>query len=93
MSSGCQIREQNELHYLTFQVVEWVDIFSRRVYRDIVMDSLRYCQKNKGLEIYAFVVMSNHIHLLARSETRDLSDIVREFKSFTARKILGAIVW
>ncbi|MFZ4457238.1 MAG: REP-associated tyrosine transposase [Bacteroidales bacterium] len=91
MSSGCQIKEQNELHYLTFQVVEWVDIFTRQIYRDIVMSSLRYCQKNKGLEVYAFVVMSNHIHLLARSETRDLSDIVREFKSFTANEILKAI--
>jgi REP element-mobilizing transposase RayT len=91
MSSGCQIKEQNELHYLTFQVVEWVDIFSRKIYRDIVIDSLRYCQKNKGLEIYAFVVMSNHIHLLAKSPNRDLSDVVREFKSFTAREILKAI--
>jgi REP element-mobilizing transposase RayT len=91
MSSGCQIKEQNELHYLTFQVVEWVDIFTRQIYRDIVINSLRFCQKNKGLEIYAFVVMSNHIHLLVRSETRDLSDIVREIKSFTANEILKVI--
>lgn len=55
MSTGYQIVEQDSLHYVTFQVVEWVDIFSRKVYRDIVIDSLKFCQENKSLEIYAFV--------------------------------------
>ena len=67
MSTGYQIIEQDEIPYLTFQVVKWVDVFTRKVYRDIVIDSLRYCQVNKGLEIYAFVLMSNHVHLLVRS--------------------------
>jgi len=91
MSTGYQISEQNELHYVTFQVVRWIDIFTRQVYRDIVIDSLRYCQQNKGLEIYAFVVMSNHIHLLIRSEIGKLSNTIKEFKSFTAKKILEAM--
>jgi len=83
--------EQDSLHYITFQIVRWVDIFTRKVYRDIVIDSLRYCQVNKGLEIYAFVIMSNHIHLLIRSDIGKLSDTIREFKSFTAKQILLAI--
>jgi REP element-mobilizing transposase RayT len=58
------------------------------VYRDIVIDSLRFCQEKKGLEIYAFVVMSNHIHAILRSSTGKLSDTIKEFKSFTAKKIL-----
>jgi REP element-mobilizing transposase RayT len=53
-----------------------VDIFTRKVYRDIVIDSLRYCQENKGLEIYTFVIMSNHIHLLIRSDIGKLSDTI-----------------
>jgi REP element-mobilizing transposase RayT len=52
------------------------------------MDSLRFCQQNKGLEIYAFVIMSNHIHILMRSDIGKLSDTIREFKSFIAKKIL-----
>ena len=56
-----------------------------------MIDSLRYCQVNKGLEIYAFVLMSNHVHLLVRSSIGKLSDTVKECKSFTARKILKAI--
>ena len=91
MSTGYQISEQDELHYVTFQIVRWIDIFTRQVYRDIVIDSLRFCQQNKGLEIYAFVIMSNHVHLLIRSEIGKLSDTIREFKSFTAKKILEAV--
>ena len=91
MSTGYQIVEQDALHYVTFQVVRWVDIFTRKVYRDIVIDSLKYCQSNKGLEIYAFLIMSNHIHLLIRSDIGKLSDTIREFKSFTAKQILLAI--
>jgi len=91
MSTGYQISEQDELHYVTFQVVRWIDIFTRQIYRDIVIESLRFCQQNKGLEVYAFVVMSNHIHLLIRSDIGKLSDTIKEFKSFTAKKILDAV--
>jgi REP element-mobilizing transposase RayT len=91
MSTGYKIEDQEGLHYVTFQIVEWVDIFTRQVYRDLVIDSLRYCQLNKELEIYAFVVMSNHIHLLLRSGIGKLSDTIGEFKSYTAKQILLAI--
>ncbi len=91
MSTGYQIVEQDELHYVTFQIVGWVDVFTRKAYRDIVIESLRFCQEKKGLEIYAFVVMSNHIHAVLRSSTGKLSDTIREFKSFTAKQMLEAI--
>ena len=57
MSTGYHIVQQDELHYMTFQIVVWVDVFTRKIYRDIVVDSLKYCQQNKGLEIYAFVII------------------------------------
>jgi REP element-mobilizing transposase RayT len=94
MSTGYKIKEQDKLHFVTFQVVCWIDIFTRRVYRDVVIASLAFCQRNKGLEIFAYVIMSNHIHLLIRSsETvpNTLSDTIREFKSYTAKKILETV--
>jgi REP element-mobilizing transposase RayT len=91
MSTGYKIAEQDQLHYVTFQIIRWIDIFTRCIYRDIVIESLRFCQQNKGLEIYAFVIMSNHIHLMIRSEKGKLSEIVHDFKSFTAKKILETI--
>jgi hypothetical protein len=60
MVHGCQIRNQSDLYYLTFQIVQWTDLFTRQVYRDIIIESLNYCQKNKGLEVYAYVIMSGH---------------------------------
>ena len=91
MSTGYKIVDQGALYYVTFQIVNWVDLFTRQVYRDIVIDSLKFCQVNKGLEVYAFVVMSNHIHILLRSGNDKLSDTIRDFKSHTAKQILLAI--
>ena len=91
MPTGYQIKEQDKLHFVTLQVVEWVDIFTRQTYRDIIIENLGYCQINKGLEIYAWVIMSNHIHLLVKSEKEELSNILRDFKSYTSKKILEEI--
>ena len=91
MSTGYKIEEQGGLHFVTFQIVKWIDIFTRKIYRDILIDSLRFCQANKDLEIFAFVIMSNHLHLLLKSGKSDLSNTIKEFKSFTAKQILKAI--
>ena len=91
MSTGYTIDEQDGLYFVTFQVVKWIDIFTRKIYRNIVIDSLRFCQQNKDLEIYAFVVMSNHLHLLLKSGRSELSNTIKEIKSFTAKEILKAI--
>ena len=91
MSRGYKICEQDELHYVTFQIVKWIDIFTRQVYRDIIIDCLRYTQQHKALEVYAYVIMSNHVHLLLRCGRGRLSDTIREIKSYTARKIIESI--
>jgi putative transposase len=91
MVYGCQIRNQSDLYYLTFQIVQWADLFTRQIYRDIIIESLLYCQKNKGLEVYAYVIMSNHVHLLARSQYDNLSDVIRDFKRHTSKKIIETI--
>jgi REP element-mobilizing transposase RayT len=59
------------MYYLTLQIVGWVDVFTRKIYRDILIESLQYCQQHKGLNLYAYVIISNHVHLLAQSETGD----------------------
>lgn len=41
---GYKIRNKEEIHFITFAVVEWVDVFTRKQYRDIVIDSLRPAQ-------------------------------------------------
>lgn len=41
--------------------------------------------------LYSYVIMSNHIHLIIQSEDAKLSDLVRDFKKFTATAILNKI--
>jgi putative transposase len=83
------ITDQNATYFLTFTVVEWVDLFTRKDYKQIIVDSLNYCIENKNLECYAWVLMSNHMHLLVRAnEPGRLSDIIRDFKKFTSKKII-----
>ena len=91
MSLAYKIHKQEAAYYLTLQVVRWVDIFSRKTYRDILVKSLNYCVQEKGLEIFSYVIMSNHLHLLARASKGNLSDVLRDFKRHTSRMILLAV--
>ncbi len=91
MSTGYQIKDQEALYFLTLQIVDWIDIFTRQVYRDIIIDSLVYCQKNKGMQIFCFVIMSNHVHLICNSLDGKLSNTIRDLKKFTSHKIIDAI--
>ena len=91
MPTGYQIKEQDKPYFVTLQVVYWIDIFTRQKYRDIIIENLAYCQKNKGLDIFAWVIMSNHIHIIVRSEKSGLSNVLRDFKSFTSKTILTEI--
>lgn len=88
---GYKIRNQEGVHFITFAVVEWVDVFTRKDYRDIVIDSLRYCQQQKGLKIHAWCIMSNHVHLVISAANNNVSDILRDFKKFTSKQIIKAI--
>jgi REP element-mobilizing transposase RayT len=64
MSRKYKFRNPEAVCFVTFATVNWIDIFTRREYKDILEDSLYYCIKNKGLVVYAWVIMSNHVHLV-----------------------------
>ncbi len=82
----------NKSYFLTITVEGWVDVFTRDIYRNIIIDSLRFCIYKKGLNVYAYVVMSNHIHMIANcNEPFQLQETIRDFKKFTAKRILAQI--
>jgi REP element-mobilizing transposase RayT len=92
MAYAYKIHDQQGLYFITCTVHQWVDIFTRKDYADILVESLRFCQKNKGLEIYAWVIMSNHLHLIISCKDGfDLSDVLRDFKKYTASRIVKFI--
>jgi len=57
--NGYKIINQNSLHYMTFTVVGWIDVFTRKAYKDVLIESMRYCIANKGLSLHGYVIMSN----------------------------------
>lgn len=92
MSTKFKIRDQRALYFVTCTVVYWIDVFSRDTYKDILLDSLEHCKANKGLEVYAYVIMTNHLHLIVGTDGRHkMQDIIRDFKKFTSRQVLIAI--
>ncbi len=83
--------KSNDVFFVTLSVVYWIDVFTRPVYKDIVIENLEFCQKNKGLEIFSFVLMTNHLHLIARNQETILSNTLRDFKTFTSKQLYKAI--
>lgn len=87
-----KVENQNAMHFLTLTTVGWIDVFTRKRFRDILIDSLAFCQKEKGLVVNAFVIMSNHLHLIANVKPPfQMSNVLRDFKKYTAAMIIKAI--
>lgn len=91
MGLSYTIKNQHAPHFITCTVHQWVDVFTRAEYVNILLDSIRYCQKHKGLEVHSWVIMSNHFHMVLSSRKSNLSDIIRDLKKYTSKKIYEAI--
>ncbi len=93
MAFTYNITDPRGTYFVSFATVQWIDVFSRKRYQDILLDSFKYCQKEKGLLIHAWCIMSNHVHLIASTKSikPNLSDVLRDFKKFTSVQIKAAI--
>ncbi len=81
--------ESNNYYFLTFTIKNWYYILDRYERWNILAESLNYCVENKGLKIYAYVFMINHLHLLVYSP--DVQGFVRDFKKYTSFRIFKNI--
>lgn len=87
-----KITDQNAMHFLTFTVIDWIDVFTRKDYKLELVDSMNYCVREKGLIVYGWVIMSNHMHVIWEAkEGYQLSAIIRDYKKFTAKRIIKMI--
>lgn len=80
------ITEPDKPHFLTCTVVEWLPVFTRPETVQILLDSWCYQREHQGLKLYGYVVLENHLHYVAQAKQLDVC--VKNFKSFTARKII-----
>lgn len=92
MSNKYKFNDPDAAYFVTFSVTGWIDIFTRRVYKDLLLDSFRYCIKEKGLVVHAYVIMSNHVHMIiSKNAASTLSDIMRDLKKYSSHRILQEI--
>jgi putative transposase len=91
MSLSHKFRNQEKPYFATFTTVKWIDVFTRIVYKEILLDSFKFCMEKKDLEIYAWVIMSNHVHLIMGTKGKPMEDILRDFKTHTSKAIIQAI--
>ena len=91
MSTKYKFRDQDQLYFVTFAVVNWIDLFIRNEYKDILLQSWKHCQQHKGLEIFGWCVMTNHVHMIIGSHGEKLEDIMRDMKKHTSIALKAAI--
>ena len=95
MSGKYKVGEDAIPHFVTFSVVGWIDVFSREQYKELFVESLKYCQRSKGLVLHALAPMAigvtNHVYLKISSNTNKLEHIVRDIKKYTSKQIIKAI--
>lgn len=84
--SRYKIFEDSRPYFLTCTIVNWLPLFINPPIVQIVLDSLTFMQQNDRLILFAYVIMENHLHLVAASE--NLSKEIGDFKSYTARCII-----
>ncbi|MCY7409747.1 MAG: transposase [Chitinophagales bacterium] len=92
MAFAHQFHNSYGVHFVTCTTVQWVDVFTRSRYSDIVVESLNHCIKQKGLNLNAWVIMTNHLHLIiSRNGEHTPSDIMKDFKKYTSTQIIQSI--
>ena len=93
MSTKYKAVTTEEAYFITITTVGWIDVFTRLNQKNNIINALQYCQKYKGLEIYAYCIMGSHMHLMCKStDGFILSDVIRDFKKFTSKKIIETII-
>lgn len=86
MRSRYKITEKDGIYFITSSIVWWIPVFTSQKYFDILIDSFKFCQREKGLKIYAYTILDNHFHAIVAA--LKLSNIIQSLKSFTAKQII-----
>jgi REP element-mobilizing transposase RayT len=92
MSRNYKFHNPEGVYFVSFAVIGWLDVFSRNEYKDILIENLQYCQRQKGMEIFAWCIMTTHLHLIFRSTSGQKPELLLgDFKRFTSKAIINAI--
>ncbi len=93
MSTKYKFTDIEGVYFITSTVVDWIDVFTRNIYKDILLDSFRFCQEKQGLQIHAWVLMPNHFHMICFFiNNANPGMVIKNIKSFTAMKLIDAVI-
>lgn len=81
----------DDVYFVTLTITGWIDLFTRSTYKDIIISNLNHCQQNEQLQIFSYVIMTNHLHMICRRENKDLNELLGRFKSYTSKVLLKEI--
>ena len=91
MSRKYKFNNPSAAYFVSFAVVNWVDVFTCETYFKVITDSLDFCRKQKGMALFAYCIMPNHVHLLFRDTNENPGGLLRDFKGFTSKKMIASI--
>ena len=91
MSRKYKFHNPTAPYFVSFATVNWIAVFIREIYFNVLAESITYSRNNKGLELYAYCFMPNHVHLIFRSKNGTPSALLRDIKKYTAKKLLSTI--
>lgn len=93
MSRNYKFHNPDGVYFVSFAVIGWLDVFTRNEYKNIVVESLRYYQQEKGIEIlFAWCIMTSHVHLIFRSSGKQNPELLLgDLKRSTSKAIVKAI--
>ena len=80
--------DPTHLYFVTASIIEWKHIFTAPEYANIIMNSLKWLQRQKRILLFAFVIMPSHLHVILKPQNALISDILQQFGSFTSHEIL-----
>src|ERR1700753_1352550 len=91
MSRKYKFLNKAGLYFASFATVNWIDVFTRPAYNEIIVESLIYCKDNLGMELYCWCIMPSHIHLIYAAKDNNPETILGRFKEYTAKQIIKSI--
>lgn len=93
MSTKYKFTDPQATYFVTATVVDWIDVFTRNNYKNILLDSIRHCQQHQGLQVHAWILMPNHLHMIySVADGKYPAMVLKNIKSFTALKIIDAVI-
>ncbi|WP_442794837.1 REP-associated tyrosine transposase [Pelobium manganitolerans] len=91
MSRKYKFYNKEGLYFVSFATVYWLDVFVRDLYFDRMLESLDYCRKEKGMEIFCWCIMPSHVHLIFRAKDNNPGELLKSLKTFTSKALQASI--